>query len=72
MNPNVVRYTVAALLVSCVGVVQAAIAAPPADSCALLTQAQATAALGVPVGAGKSLASKVVNGSSPETPARNC
>jgi hypothetical protein len=61
MSPNVVGQTVAALLVSCVGVAQAAIAiaAPPADSCALLTQAQASAALGAPMGVGKSLVPKV-------------
>jgi hypothetical protein len=34
-------------------------AAPPADTCALLTQAQASAALGVPINAGKSLVGKV-------------
>ncbi len=61
MSLNVARQAIATLLVSCVGVVQAAIAvaAPPADSCALLTQAEASAALGVPVGAGKSLVPKV-------------
>ena len=36
-----------------------AVAAPPAATCALLTQAQASAALGVPVNAGKSLVGTV-------------
>jgi hypothetical protein len=70
MSPNVLRHTVAALVVLCIAVVQAAIAiaAPPADSCALLTQAQASAALGVPVGAGKSLVPTVCQWEQPGKP----
>jgi hypothetical protein len=48
-----------------------AVAAPPADTCALLTQAQASTALGVPVNAGKSLVGTVCQWEQPGKRATN-